>query len=123
LNPKLIKAMANMSNAEDHLLTSFFSRIISILSMVRAGDISNWRLNRLLSEAKHLDMGIGALPLLPVVSSKIVSQSQVFWSTHWKMSCDKNDSDYNMGWWGEGREDIPVNTNVLQISASSLQHW
>jgi hypothetical protein len=123
LNPKLIKAMANMNNAEDHLLTSFFSRIISILSMVRAGDISNWRLNRLLSEAKHLDMGIGALPLLPVVSSKIVSQSQVFWSTHWKMSCDKNDSDYNMGWWGEGREDIPVNTNVLQISASSLQHW
>jgi hypothetical protein len=68
-------------------------------------------------------MAIGALPLLPVVSSKIVSQSQVFWSTHWKMSCDKNDSDYNMGWWGEGREDIPVNTNVLQISASSLQHW
>jgi hypothetical protein len=40
-----------------------------------------------------------------------------------RLSCDKNDSDYNMGWWGEGREDIPVNTNVLQISASSLQHW
>jgi hypothetical protein len=39
------------------------------------------------------------------------------------MSFDKNDSDYNMGWWGKGREDIPVNTNVLQISARSLQHW
>ncbi len=59
-------------------MTSFFSRIISIVSMVRADDISNWRLNRLLSEAKHLYMAIGALPLLPVVSSKIVSQSQVF---------------------------------------------
>jgi hypothetical protein len=70
--------MANMNNAEDHLMTSFFSRIISIVSMVKAGDISNWRINRLLSEAKHLDMAIGALPLLPVVSSKIVSQSQVF---------------------------------------------
>jgi hypothetical protein len=45
--------------------------------MVRADDISNWRLNRILSEAKHLDMAIGALPLLPVVSSQIVSQSQV----------------------------------------------
>jgi hypothetical protein len=69
--------MANMNNAEDDLMTFFFPRIISIVSMVRAGDISNWRLNHLPFEAKHLDMAIGALPLLPIVSSKIVGQSQV----------------------------------------------